>query len=121
MNTDNRVTVMIGSNIAGKTAIVENASAEVASMLSDAVIRGPLTNPDYTGSGLDYCNMLVAGRTDLGLDNLKKKYREIETRYGRQHGNKAEVALDIDIVVFAGQIIKPLEYNSKAYGILNKS
>lgn len=121
MNTGNRVSIMIGSNITGKSAIVAKASAEVASMLSDAVITGPLMNPDYTGIGLDYCNMLVAGRTVLGLDNLKKKYREIETRYGRQPGNKAEVALDIDIVVFADRIIKPKEYNSKAYGILNKS
>lgn len=121
MNTENRVYVMIGSNITGKSAIVAKASAEVASMLADAVISGPIISPDYTESGLDYCNMLVAGRTGLGLDELKGKYKEIEIRYGRQPGKKAEVALDIDIVVFAGQIIKPLEYNSKVYGILNKS
>lgn len=117
----NPVSVMIGSNITGKAAIVAKASAEVASMLSDAVTAGPLTGPDYTGIGSDYCNMLVAGQTGLGADELKEKFREMEIRYGRQPGNKAEVALDIDIVVFAGQIIKPLEYDSETYGILSKS
>lgn len=112
---------MIGSNISEKSAIVTKVSAEVASMLSDAVISGPLTEPDYTGVGRDYCNMLVAGRTGLGLNELKKRFKEIEIRYDRQPGNKTEVALDIDVVVFAGQVIKPTEYNSNAYGILNKS
>ena len=107
-----KVAIMIGSNTGDRKVHIDNAVAALREYVSDIIVTHDIDNPDFTGVGPDYLNRLLRGYTTLPPDELKTALKAIETSLGRDHRNPALVAIDIDIVVYGDDIVKPSEYTS---------
>lgn len=85
-----------------------------------------LTAPVGTHSKNDYWNCIGIVESELGFETLKQHYKEMEKNAGRQPNSKqtGDVPLDIDIVVWNGEIIRPHDweqgYFQKGLKQLNK-
>lgn len=66
-----------------------------------------------------YLNMVVSLRTRLGRDRLDVRLKKLETDAGRdeQCRLKGEVPLDLDIVIFDGEVIRRRDYESDFFRI----
>ncbi|MDE6757387.1 MAG: 2-amino-4-hydroxy-6-hydroxymethyldihydropteridine diphosphokinase [Muribaculaceae bacterium] len=108
----NNVIIMLGSNTGDRKAYLDKASEALRRYVDITALSDDLDNPDFTGKGPDYLNRLLTGTTTHGLSSLKETLRQIETDLGRDRANPQSVAVDIDIVVYGDDVVKPSEYTS---------
>jgi 2-amino-4-hydroxy-6-hydroxymethyldihydropteridine diphosphokinase len=52
----------------------------------------------------DYLNLVVALTTDRDVDSVREALRAIEALAGRSRANRAVVELDLDLLVYGGQV-----------------
>ena len=52
----------------------------------------------------DYLNLVVALETDRDVDSVREALRNIEALAGRARANAAVVELDLDLLVYGGQV-----------------
>ena len=58
-----------------------------------------------------YLNAVLKGRFALGVEELQRKCKEMESSLGRRPtGVSGEVAIDIDVVIFDGVVVRPVDY-----------
>lgn len=110
----NRHTVIcIGSNIEAKTAIVADIIAELSTMLGNFSSSGIYVNDDDSGLGAPYANAVCCGDYKGDMESLVRYAALRETRYGRTPQSKASgiMPLDIDIVVFSGHTVNPIQFD----------
>ena len=107
-----QVTIMLGSNTGDRKANLDNAVKALSGHVGRIAVTRDIDNPDFTGRGPDYLNRLLTGTTTLPLPGLKAVLKEIETVLGRDRATPRLVAIDIDIVVYGDEIVKPSEYTS---------
>ena len=69
----------------------------------------PYSNP--------YLNIVARLETTLDYDSLNKLFKELEVKMGRQKGSRNDdpVALDIDIVIFNDEVMRPRDLNSSYF------
>lgn len=107
-----QVTIMLGSNTGDRKANLDNAVKALSGHVDRIAVTRDIDNPDFTGRGPDYLNRLLTGTTTLPLPGLKAALKETETVLGRDRTTPRLVAIDIDIVVYGDEIVKPSEYTS---------
>lgn len=107
-----QVTIMLGSNTGDRKANLDNAVKALSGHVDRIAVTRDIDNPDFTGRGPDYLNRLLTGTTTLPLPGLKAALKETETVLGRDRATPRLVAIDIDIVVYDDEIVKPSEYTS---------
>lgn len=107
-----QVTIMLGSNTGDRKANLDNAVKALSGHVDRIAVTRDIDNPDFTGRGPDYLNRLLTGTTTLPLPGLKAALKETETVLGRDRTTPRLVAIDIDIVVYDDEIVKPSEYTS---------
>ncbi len=100
----NTAVMAFGSNVADKVGILQAAVASIEC----AVVEKSDIYTDDNG----YANIVAAVSTDLDYNSLRQYTKNLELRFGRKPSSKApeDVALDIDIVVFNGEIIRPVDF-----------
>lgn len=103
---------MLGSNTGDRKANLDNAVKALSGHVDRIAVTRDIDNPDFTGRGPDYLNRLLTGTTTLPLPGLKAALKETETVLGRDRTTPRLVAIDIDIVVYGDEIVKPSEYTS---------
>lgn len=103
---------MLGSNTGDRKANLDNAVKALSGHVDRIALTRDIDNPDFTGRGPDYLNRLLTGTTPLPLHSLKAVLKETETVLGRDRATPGLIAIDIDIVVYGDEIVKPSEYTS---------
>lgn len=108
----NEVILMLGSNRGDRKSNLDKAVDALRGHIGNATVTHDIDNPDFTGCGADYLNRLMTGVSALSLEQLKSVTHQIETQLGRDRSTPGVVAIDIDIVVYGNNIVKPSEYTS---------
>lgn len=85
----------------------------ISELLTNPKISEIVTSPDVTGkSSAPYLNAVISGSTQLSFPEIGAKMTSMETAYGRRPDSKdtGMMPLDIDIVVWDEEIIRPEDY-----------
>lgn len=102
-------TICLGSNI-GLQAIDKIKSASQS--LTD--VGAIVCHSSVYGSPSGYLNEVLVLHTSLDSDELLTFTKDLEHRLGRRPEHKAQgiVPIDIDIVIYDDDVLRPLDYDS---------
>lgn len=109
----------IGSNCGNRHAFVSEGLKWLSCLLSDFRCSSIYATPDCHGGYKEYLNAVVYGRTSLSqkeLDNLCKRY-EADCGRNEEMRNAGQVPVDIDIVIYDGDILRPNDYKREFFKI----
>ena len=111
MTKDHKAVISLGSNIDGSVGIIRETISRLCEIGDQIVVSGLYQTPDISGSGVMYLNAVLKGRFALGVEELQRKCKEMESSLGRRPtGVSGEVAIDIDVVIFDGVVVRPVDY-----------
>lgn len=115
----NRAIICIGSNLSPRRRRVADALGWLRDMMPDLRASEIYETPEIHGKGRPYMNMVVSGSTVLDMDEIRRLTKEYEISAGRdmearQHG---DVPVDIDVVVWNGEIIRPGDWRQSFFRI----
>ncbi|MDO5035504.1 MAG: MATE family efflux transporter [Porphyromonas sp.] len=65
--------------------------------------------------GRQYINAVLQLQSGKSLEELRTDTKRIERAYGRRVGDKVDVALDLDIVVCEGEVLRPADYETSYF------
>lgn len=115
----NTAIISLGSNSSNHDRILHEALEHLN--VSIIEFTGPYSHPTDNNPLTPYSNIVALIETDENYENLHSRFKNIETLFGRnQHSSNSDnIALDIDIVVFNGTIIKQADYDRQyfSYGL----
>ena len=107
--------VCVASNInSGNLKLDEFVVRLKAQIDSSAVCSGIYATRSITDGVTPYYNLVASYRTPLSLPELTQMMKQWEKDAGRIHGQK-EVALDIDVVVFDGIVVRPNDFDQSYF------
>lgn len=112
---NNDVIIMLGCNIGDCSVNLDKATEALRKYIDIDASSPIISSPDITGKSSDYLNRVLHGKSKLTLDELETAIKQIEISMGRNRSTPSEVIIDIDIVIFNSNIIKPSEYNSTPF------
>ena len=92
------VIVALGSNTNPEQNI-SVASDELAGLLHSCHFSHTIWTYDIHHTGVKYLNRLVAGYTDMTVDELDEKLKTIENLH---HRSRHEVTIDLDLMQYDG-------------------
>lgn len=109
--------LLLGSNLPDRENMLE---AAIRSMAAVADITGRshiYVSPDRSGLGEPYANIAVQCDTEMHIGELKDYISDTERRLGRTPQSKATgvMPIDIDLVLWDGQVISHSDYESPQY------
>lgn len=104
--------ILLGSNLSDAKAMIDNALAWLQTRFEVVEASPMLESCDSTGkTDLTYVNAVAEIRADISNEALNAELKAYEAARGRRHGVK-EVAIDLDIVVADGRILRVKDYQS---------
>lgn len=108
----NKAIIGIGSNVVDAKARVEECCRQLSEIAKESIFSsiyeteavGTLPQPNYH-------NSVGVIHTLQSFDELKNKFKEMERKAGRlpEHKTEGKVIIDIDIVVWNNEVIKPTD------------
>lgn len=109
----------IGSNCGDRLSNVQNGINWLTSILSDFGISHIYATPDCHGGHREYMNAVVKGLTTLSPEQIEKLCKEFEISNGRDCKARAagDVPLDIDLVIYDGEILRPKDFAREFFKI----
>ena len=111
MTKVHKAVISLGSNIDGSVGIIRETISRLCEIGDQIVVSELYQTPDISGSGVMYLNAVLKGRFALGVEELQRKCKEMESSLGRRPtGVSGEVAIDIDVVIFDGVVVRPVDY-----------
>lgn len=116
MSSETRVVVCVGSNC--DAANVARALDMLAGVLSD-FRASTVYRTAAVGGGKDYANAVACGSTDLSSEELDALFKRYELAQGRDKTARALgcVPVDIDIVISAGEVVRPWDFRQSFFRI----
>lgn len=113
----NRVVLCVGSNTPGCIGTVDSVAERLCLMMHPhgEVLRSEVyTGPSHSGIGADYANCVVEGSLTMTLADLAALCRRMEREAGRTPQSKEQgiMPLDVDIVVWNGEVLRAFDYGS---------
>lgn len=115
---NNDVIIMLGCNFGDCSFNLDKATEALREYIDIEASSPTISTPDITGKSFDYLNRILYGKSKLTLDELKTSVKQLEISMGRNRSTPTEVIIDIDIVVYNNNIIKPSEYNASHFQTL---
>lgn len=104
------VIITIGSNAHDAERRVKEACDYLRGIINDIHFSDAVCAPSYTGIGADYVNIAVTGTCSCSGEALHRELRRYEDAHGRRRPDaQAIVAIDIDIVTYGEDILKPAD------------
>ncbi len=91
-----RILIALGSN-SRQNAHIQWASLRLSTFIGNTVFSKVLWTHDNSDSGCMYMNRLVAGTTDMTVDEIEQKLKETEKETGR---TREEVTIDLDLMAY---------------------
>ena len=109
----------IGSNCGDRYVNVSNGLEWLSHILINPKASSIYATPDCHGSQREYLNAVIKGQTALSHKDLENECKEFEIRHGRTPEARAlgEVSIDIDVVIFDGEIIRPKDVGRQFFTI----
>lgn len=116
MKTTCRCVICLGSNTDGEFYLAfarKILDRTFARMQWGEIVK---TTPEGTENSAPYLNQAAVMETDMPAGELKAFFKEIEKKCGRTSEGKLKgiIPLDIDLLIFGTQIMKPADMN-KSY------
>lgn len=113
------VVLSIGSNSAEKKENVGRAVKWLEGLMENTVCSDIYETPEIHGKSVTYTNAVVKGETTLDLIPITDITKEFERGNGRnsEARSKGLVPIDIDIVVWDGAILRPVDYSRSFFRI----
>lgn len=107
----------LGSNWGDREEAVKNALAQIQCRLGETVTSEIYFTPPVSGNGADYANCVAAVYTDRDADDICLITKQMETEAGRtpERRERGEVPLDIDLVIFDGDILRPADFTRQYF------
>ena len=107
----------ISSNADDREIQIHNAAEEIKAFIPGLIVSDAYSSPCYNNAGPDYLATVAVGTTEFPVDRLEVFIKAFEWNLGRDRSseNNGIVSIDIDIVVFDGEILKPIDYNSEGF------
>lgn len=118
-----RVLICLGSNLSDRDHRVLTAAEYFEHEHLDRTDRTPIAvSDDFTGLGRPYANMLLSAETDRSLAQLIDAATRYELAEGRTRHSKhlGVMPIDIDIVFYDGQLLKPRQFDRSYFQRLYK-
>lgn len=102
--------ISLGSNVPDKKRILLHAITALGVNVIEAT--PPYMDPEDNDNRKPYLNIVALIETTMDFDSLLDSFKKQETEAGRTPAGKisGEIPLDIDIVVFNDNIIRPEDY-----------
>ena len=100
--------VLAGTTYSGEEA--RRVRELILEALPEARLTEAMTSEDAKGSGRLYRNALLILDSREEPDVLARRMKELEERAGRVRTPGGEVALDLDVVLCDGQVLRPADY-----------
>lgn len=113
------VFLSFGSNYGDKKGNVEAALRWIGSLLDDMQSSDVYETPEVHGYGASYFNAVASGKTGLELEEFNRRLKVYERDCGRtdEARIRKEVPIDIDIVIWDGEIIRPVDFSREFFRI----
>lgn len=113
------IVMSIGSNCGDRRMNVEKAIGWLSAMLEKPEISSIYETPEIHGREETYMNAVIRGKDEgemADFDMLLKSY-ELENGRTPVARMKGEVPIDIDIVIWDGEIVRPRDYAHEFFQI----
>lgn len=109
--------VSLGSNTPDKEERISKAMATLQAACADVKCSDVYSTPCFRGVGDDYLNAVISLTTEMSLQDLEAYFKDLEREAGRIHddAHKNIVALDIDVVVWDGGVVRPKDFERKYF------
>lgn len=119
MASGHRVILCLGSNVSDRCRRVADATRYISTILLDWVYTKPYETPERDGAEILYYNSVGIGVWDGEVTELNRIIKEYEVSNGRDAGARAAgiVPIDVDIVVWDDEVIRPNDFNSDFFKI----
>lgn len=113
------VVFSIGSNCGDRHQNVLSGIAWLQNILEESTPSSIYTTIDCHGGKIEYMNAVVKGKTHFPFNVLDKKCKEYEIANGRTLDKKrcGKVPVDIDIVIYANEILRIKDYEQQYFQI----
>lgn len=115
------VILSIGSNCGDRRANVSQSLAWLSTQEGVSIIQisDIYETPELHGVGNPYINGVVKINTLLGYDALQNRCKDYEISTGRDNECRAKgmVPIDIDIVIWNNEILRPKDYSCEFFQI----
>lgn len=105
-------TIGLGSNTPDKEERINAALKFLKELLDDPSISDIYDSQAFNGKDAPYLNAVVHGHSRLNYDKTLACLKEYEANHGRNREEKkeGEVAIDLDLVIWDFQIIRPKDF-----------
>ena len=115
----NRVVLCIGSNLEPRQNMVLRGMEWAVKKLCEPMLSHVYETPEIHGRGPAYANAVVAGFVDEPYDLFNREIKEYEIECGRDDEARKEgrVPLDIDIVIWDGDVVRPKDFRQQFFQI----
>lgn len=111
MKTKHRCIICLGSNTESEYHM--NWAEEILTDLFPGMQWGEIveTAPEGTETTTSYLNRAAVVETDMGFEDIKILFKDIEKKCGRTPEGKQKglIPLDIDLLVFDMEVVKPAD------------
>ena len=113
------VVFSIGSNYGDRFANVTYGLNWLSNFLTHFKCSTIYATPDCHGGSREYLNAVAYGVTDISPQQIETICKKIELECGRDESmrNLGNVPLDIDLVVYESQILRPKDFNCAFFKI----
>lgn len=114
-----QIVLSLGSNCGDRETNVREAAAWLGMHLSGMRCSGIYETPEVHGNGSPYFNAVVIGETDNDYETFNQELKHYELLAGRDDTCRRMglVPIDIDIVVWNGDILRPFDYSARFFTI----
>lgn len=100
--------ISVGSNIAGESERrVEDALRFLSDSFGEASASEVYRTAPLSGIGEMYANAVFRARTDLPAEDVTVMLKQYERDCGRIKGDKQHVVIDLDLVVYGAEVLRP--------------
>ena len=113
------VFISIGSNTLDRHSRITEALAALRGETECFRQSEIYSTPCWRGEGEDYMNVVAVFRTCLTPEQLDAKFKQMETDAGRSRevADKNIVPLDVDLVVYDGEILRERDFSRNYFTI----
>lgn len=110
-----KVWLSIGSNHPDAVSFVDSAVGMLEPLLSNWKMCEPYTTPAINGVDPDYLNAVVFGEWAGDEKELNRLFKEIEDRLGRSRNDRHIVEIDLDLVCFDDEVLRPKDFSREYF------
>lgn len=110
----NEFYLSLGSNCGDRRQAICQAVERLRERVSVVQVSELYETPDAHGGPKRYLNAVAHVRTEASAEEMERICKNLELKAGRDEAarRRGDVPIDIDPVIFNGQIIRPRDYQA---------